>query len=379
MITSVNAATFAQYLPEAARFAVMHGFKIVVAPSRRLEWSAGYKRATEKYSPQVRLDTQDHLTNYVAGMPFPLVEITDPKAAIKIAYNWHMGPFMPDDFVLSPWSSNAYARDPSNPSQFVSKGDADFACANFTFLRFAHRTEVAPRPTIGANALGFEWKARCDDWTTMPEEPGSEGAGIWVRYLDPKSPDEFYGFNEMSRRVRRIDVSGQYPGSACRRCHQPYWAYALPKTEVYSYRFLGTATLLACLSAADEPAGVAPAQGGFRLTQEPFELRHAYIIEMRPQGGNPDQRTVIYIDSEVYVWLAAEFYSGGVESASAIPMWRMRPAPEGGNLFDLAGSIYVPAGKQNFRTLVPPSPGWKQEINTGQISESSFNPSLLQR
>ena len=64
---------------------------------------------TEKYSGQVGLDKDDYITNYIAGMPFPMVSTTDPKAAIKIAYNWHMGPFMPDDFSLEPWGSYAYS------------------------------------------------------------------------------------------------------------------------------------------------------------------------------------------------------------------------------------------------------------------------------
>ena len=41
----------------------------------------------------------------------------------------------------------------------------------------------------------------------------------------------------------------EYSDNACRQCHQPYWAYALPKTEIYTYRLLGTAPILACMNA----------------------------------------------------------------------------------------------------------------------------------
>ena len=63
---------YARYVPAAAKFAVAH-------------------HATEKYAPQVTLDGDGYLKNYVAGMPFPLIDVTDPAAAMKIAYNWHMG------------------------------------------------------------------------------------------------------------------------------------------------------------------------------------------------------------------------------------------------------------------------------------------------
>ena len=61
--------------------------------------------------------------------------------------------------------------------------------------------------------------------------------------------------------MKRRAVSGAaqvnlaYPNEYCRGCHQPFWAYALPKTENYLYRLLGTTALLACLAADDEPAG----------------------------------------------------------------------------------------------------------------------------
>ena len=73
-----------------------------IVPTKRIDWSGGFTAETEKYSGQVGLDSDDYIVNYVAGMPFPTVGDTDPKAAIKIAYNWHMGPFMPDDFSLEP-------------------------------------------------------------------------------------------------------------------------------------------------------------------------------------------------------------------------------------------------------------------------------------
>ncbi|HUY28707.1 MAG TPA: DUF1329 domain-containing protein [Candidatus Binataceae bacterium] len=381
IISATNASQFASLLPQAARFALGHGFKIEVAPSRRLQWSAGYQSATEKFSPQVHLDAQDHIANYIAGMPFPLIDLTDPKAAIKIAYNWHLGPVMPDDFSLAPWVSNGYSADPANPARIVPIRDADYQCDHFTFLRFAHRTEVDPRPTFGSNPMGVEWKARCNDWSATPRGSGNgEGAGIWVRYLDPATPDAFYSFDEATRRVRTMAVAASDPGPECRNCHQPYWAYALPKTEDYQYRLLGTATILACLSAREEPAGISAATEGYRLTREPFELRHAYILEMRSGHGDQTFTTIIYIDSEVYVWLAAQFYKSGVETASAIPLWRMRPAAEGGNLFDLAGSFYVPAGGGSFfRSLVPAHQAFQQQINTGNISEAAFLPTMLSR
>ncbi len=382
IITAENAEQYAIYLPAAAVLALKHGFKIQVLPTRKLQWSAGYQHATEKYSPQVRLDQDGFLANYVAGMPFPLIETNDPQAAAKIAYNWHLGPVLPDDFSLSPWSSNGYLADAEDAAKIVPADGFDSECATFDFLRYAHRTEVDPRPALPSNPDGVEWKARCSEWTTISVGGSSDyGSGIWIRHLDPRDYDEFYSFTESSRRVRRMsDRARNIPDKVCRECHQPYWAYALPKTELYSYRLLGSATILACMSASTEPAGIVSTGDGYRLDQQPFELRRAYMLEMTARKADLEERTIIFIDSEIYVWLAAEFYEHGERVATAIPLWRTHPSPEGGNLFDLAGSFYFPSrGRELFRSVVPAHSSFAQKINTGAVSSRDFTPQLMER
>ena len=263
-------------LPAAAQLAVMRGFTIKITPTERLDWPGGFTAATEKYSAQVGLDKSDAITNYVAGMPFPIFSAGDPKAAIKIAYNWHMGPFMPDDFELAPWGSYAYSSTGAANS-FVPEEPNNYVCADFHFLRFAHRTEVDPRPTLGANPDGVEWKARCDDWTA--DADGHMGArGVWVRYVDPKKVDDFFYLTHgtLTGGMQSYDALNE----TCRGCHQPYWAYALPKTEQFSYRLLGTVPMLACLTAEHVPAGLIQNDQTLSLDAEPFQLRQAYVIEM---------------------------------------------------------------------------------------------------
>ena len=381
IVNASNADQYSNFIPAAAMLAIKHGLRLEITPTRRIPWSGGFQTATEKYSPQVGLDKDDYITNYIAGMPFPLIDVSDPKAAVKVAYNWHFGPVLPDDFSLSPWTVNGYLAEAHDPTQIHPSNDLDNACEQFDFLRYAHRTEVEPRPMLGSNTLGVEWKARCNQWSTvsMGGDTG-EGAGIWIRYSNPRTVDDFYGFDEHSRRLRRMGIRMAFPNKVCRRCHQPYWAYALPKTEIYKYRLLGTAPILACVSSKDEPAGISEQESGYALTQEPFELRRAYILEMSPVQTDLQERTLIFIDSEIYVWIAAEFYESGERVATAIPLWHTRMSPEGGNLFDLAGSFYFPSDRSGlFRSVVPAHSSFTQKINAGGISESEFNPNILSR
>lgn len=379
MIDAGNADKYASYLPAAAAFALKHGFKIKVVPTEHIQWSAGFEQETEKYSPQVGLDKDSYITNYIAGLPFPLIDFSDPRVANKVAYNWHLGPVLPDDYSLAPWSSNGYAADKSEPTTIRPSGLGD-QCEEFDFLRFAHRSEVDPRPTLGSNPSGIEWKAKCTQWTEVSLENAGEGANIRVRYLDPRRKDDAYVFSEKTRRVRRLQTEVEYTDRQCRECHQPYWAYALPKTGLYTYRLLGTTTLLACMNADHEPAGIDTSGAEFRLTREPFQLRHAYILESTPTDAQyADMRTIIFIDSEIYTWIAAEFFEHGERVATAIPLWKMRPATGGGSLFALAGSFYVPSDKPGFfRSIVPAHSSFEQRINTGNLSEPAFRPEVLQ-
>lgn len=379
MIGAENADQYGNFIPAAAMFALKHGFQIKVAPTERIQWSASFQRETEKYSPQVGLDKDGYITNYVAGLPFPLIEISDPGAANKVAYNWHFGPVLPDDYSQQPWSSNAYEIDKRNPTTFRPAGP-NAECEEFAFLRFAHRSEVDPRPTLGSNPSGVEWKEKCSQWTETSLATGGEGASIRLRYLDPSHKDEVFGFSERTRRIRHMETEVEYPDQRCRQCHQPYWAYSLPKTGIYTYRLLGTTTLLACMNANEEPAGIDTSGAEFKFTTEPFQLRHAYIVEMTPSEKEyADMRTIIFIDTEIYVWIAGEFFEHGERIATAIPLWKMRPANEGGDMFDLAGSIYVTSDRPNFfRSLVPAHSSFQQQINTGKLSEHEFRPETLQ-
>ena len=388
MINSANASAYEHFLPPGADLALKYGLVMRVVPSRRLDWSAGFTTATEKYSGQVGLDADSYITNYIAGMPFPTVGINDPNAAVKIAYNWHMGPFMPDDFSQEPWGSFAYSSENSQ-SGFVPEEWNSYTCARFVFLRYAHRTEVDPRPTLGPNEEGVEWRARCLEHFEGPDIGHSYvGLGYVVRFLDPRKPDAEVWWRERWQTYGgRVQVIDQ----RCRSCHQPYWAYALPKTEAYSYRLLGTALILACLSAEHEPAGLVQQGQSFTFGELPFQIRNAYILEMTPKvSGHENVRTIVYIDTETYVWLGAAFFSGDEETEASFPWWRSNQLASGGYLFDLAGSFYVPfdqlgvhhlAGGSTsrlfFRSLVPAHGGFSQKINTGSVSDDLFDPEQL--
>ena len=382
VIDAKNGDLYGRLIPVAARLAIKHGFKLDVVPTTRIDWPEAYKQATERYSHQVGLDSNDVIQNYVAGAPFPSVEASDPKAAIKISYDWRWGPFVFDDYTLSQPKIANYTVDASRPFRLSHDDAYDYTATSCIWLRFAHRTAVDPRPAIEPNGQGVEEKMICTGQQEMRYEDCD--AALHVRYLDPSKVDDNFYHSRSRRRVDRIDVS--YDGE--------YWGWksaflGLPKTELYSWRLLGTALLMSCIGAIHEPAGVVVDGQEARFVDEPFQLRNVWILESVPRDPKwKDLRTITYVDTETYLPLAQEFYQGEEQTAVNMSLWR-RVAE--GAPFYLAGQIeHVPAGR-TYRTggFSSDARGGEsfyfylleagsQKLNSGDVSEDIFNPKQMQ-
>src|SRR5262249_4128907 len=100
MITKDNAA-LVQNLVSPGNFQwVGEGMEMHIVPGAKIEWPPPFKAATEKYSSQVSLTPDGALKNYVAGLPFPLVDpldANDPQLATKIMWNFSFKPLYSDD------------------------------------------------------------------------------------------------------------------------------------------------------------------------------------------------------------------------------------------------------------------------------------------
>jgi hypothetical protein len=74
------------------QWCVKRGFPITVTETKHVEWPKAYKEATEKYAPQVKLSADGlAVQNYVAGQPFPNLDMKDPQLALKIMWNYEYG------------------------------------------------------------------------------------------------------------------------------------------------------------------------------------------------------------------------------------------------------------------------------------------------
>src|SRR6266850_4036209 len=101
VITPENATQVKDLLSPGVYYKVVNGMSMKVVPTQRIDWPPPYKEATEKYSSQVRLSKDGRtVVGYVAGEPFPLVDVNDPDVATKIAWNNVFLPILTADYDL---------------------------------------------------------------------------------------------------------------------------------------------------------------------------------------------------------------------------------------------------------------------------------------
>lgn len=346
-ITRRNLSSYVSLVPSALAFAIEHGLVVHVVPTRHVAWPHAYQASTEQYSGQVRLDTHDSMQNYIAGLPFPLIDPSDPRAAVKIAYNWHWGPFIPAQVnLLAEQKTRGWRIEPSNPETLIEdEAHSDFrnegSCEQIVIVRYMHILQHLSDPHRHDSPV--EYKQRGDHCGPEPN------AYIMIQYLDPTRNSDAWFFPSAIRRWRRMTWLGGYPHQSCTyACASFWWEYVPPKTEAYTYKLLGERPLLACLDATGTRAGILRHENGSRFGDVDCEIRPAWAIEMTPRTAPENILPAkLFLDKETYLFLGAEFYRSKTPETLA-PLWKRASSESEDTRMLLADDFYVPSDRPLF-------------------------------
>ena len=98
-------------LTPATRWMLEQGMPMRIIATKRVVWPKAYEEATEKFSSQVSLSGDGRrLINYVAGCPFPSIDLNDPLAGFRIMWNQEYAPFSIDNFGTDSTTQTVNAR-----------------------------------------------------------------------------------------------------------------------------------------------------------------------------------------------------------------------------------------------------------------------------
>jgi hypothetical protein len=350
VITKDNAAKVVDLVSPGNYMLVQQGMEMKIVPSDKLEWPPPFKTATEKYSPQVQLGLDGTLKNYIAGQPFPLVDPNDPQVATKVMWNFSYRPLYSDDIDMRfPEIASFDKNSNGTPLSYFTVG-------HFAFYNNIGRIEVPPTPTDPDGAAsGVRYRF---GFYPFLEPSSLRGYGmVRLRHIDPKTEDNVWVFNPMSRKLRRqsaavlSDAIGALPGfsggggsgmgagagggsvTAYANSLDPdsYFGFSA-KVEDFNYRFLGEKMMLASVHAEHSPEVQCPYDGGKTICPEKWEMRHLYVIQADAKPGIDATipRRIFYIDSEGWFITASDQYDRNGKlwkTIATFNTYRDRPVP----------------------------------------------------
>ena len=336
MITTANAAKVKDIVSPGTYYKIMKGMSMKIIPSGRIDWPPPYKDATEKYSGQVRISSDRRgIVGYVAGLPFPMLDLNDPDVATKIMWNNAFRPIFTDDYDLRFFDCESVYGEAGKKQDFQV---ANFQVGHYAGYSLVGRTEVEPLP------FDPDFKATHRYWLfglypiLAPAEIKGTGFVRW-RYSDPMKGDDVWAFLPQSRRLRRLNETSlsdsTAPGTSAHAWDPDHYTGFNAKNEEYNYKLIGDKSMLTVAEAVHSPEIRCETDNGASACPEGWEMRHDYVVEATPTAdrasGARDSKTVVYIDSELWFPLDANVYDRrGELHISNIHMvaYRDRPVPD---------------------------------------------------
>ncbi len=307
LITPDNAYKVKDLISPGQYLRVMHGMSIRVTPTERIDWPPPYKDATEKYASQVRL-TPDRrsLVGYVAGEPFPIVDVNDPDAGTKIMWNVAFRPISSDEYDLRWFDCDSVYWGKNAPFREIT----DIEVGHYAGYNEVGRTEVDPMPIdpdfkmTGRYFLGLLYPV------LAPQSDRGTGL-IKFRYANPSEADAAWTWTPGARRVRRLNYAILDTASGPQAYDPNHYEGFSGKNENYNWKLLGEKTMLAAVNIAKVPDVRCPTDGGASHCPDNWQLRHDFIIEGIPRPGkfvSLYDHEVMYIDSEADFVMSNDMY-----------------------------------------------------------------------
>ncbi len=350
------------------------------------------------------------MENYVAGLPFPLLDPNDPKVAVKVIWNFSFRPLYTDDVDLR--NVEVVSNGSGGP---LSDSVAHFTIGHFAFYNNMGRTEVEPIPTDPeATEAGIRYR-----FGAFPFLEPAEIRGFGLvrqRYMDLKVDDNAWYYNPLSRMLKRVtadtlsDAIGPFSTGRITESNNRTYANNLDpdsyfgfaaKVEDFNYRLLGIKPMLACVEAENSPAKPCEFDNNRTICPENWGMRQLYVIEatVKPQSwsqrigsdGAVIPKRVLYVDSEGWFITASDQYDkeGKLwKTIATFHAYRDRPVPDAKvavypfkRMFQTA---LVDENVQSGFSSVVYMPGRESEerecwyINMGVTSKSFLEPHQMQ-
>jgi Protein of unknown function (DUF1329) len=295
VLTAQNVEQAGDMLSPGVKWCVRHGMAIKVVAPQDIQLPKPYLEATEKFASQVRLSPHGlKLENYIAGLPFPHIDVKDPQAALKIMWNYEYKPYVTDDGDARNFDADTGPINENAPMGV----ERHFLVDNIRTLNYNGRLFVDPKPEL-PNPDGVRYKSAL---YPVMEPFDLKGVGsLSIRYIDPARMDDTWLYLPQLRRVRRLSSAQRSDALFGQDTDvDSYGGYA-GHIAWMDWKFLGERKILAPFHAAHFPVQWCTGEGNFAFCDN-WEPRDAYVIEgtsKLPQYAYG--KRLLFIDKQTYL------------------------------------------------------------------------------
>ena len=336
VITAQNAYKVKDLVSPGVYYKVTRGMTMDIVPASMIQWPPPYRDATEKYGEQVRLSPDGRtLIDYVAGQPFPFLDVNDPRVATKMMWNAAFRPITSDDYDLRYYDCDDVYTGLNRPYRAIDY----YQIGHYAGYDEAGRTEVEPIP------IDPDFKKTNRYWMfalypILSPENLYGGGFIRYRYADPARADDIWQSTPGTRRLRRLNeglMSDAVTSGGNPTAFDPdHYSGFNAKVEEYDYKLLGQKTMLASVHAIHSPEVTCPTDGGASACPENWELRSMYIVQTKPRWNTVNSqalhaKSILYIDSEMWFEPYVDEYDANGQLWQNHIYWlayRDRPVPD---------------------------------------------------
>ncbi len=311
------------YLPAEILERVKAGeFSFTVQETTNLPVSDAYIEATQQFAHQVRIGADGELEGYVAGLPFPEINTSDPQAGVKAAWNIRHRDF--GDMVQI-W--NTFRLVPES-------GSADREIENYYVVAYGmHRP---PAGNADVNRWASDGVLFKEFFHILAPFDLKNSMSLKLRYARDSYNDDNWLYSPASRKIRKIILTqdeASYDSGFLNEDFFGYWGYV----RACEWQLLGTRRLLAPMGA--KKANATFGGRGNWYPVDPWELREMVMLQCTPTAnGHLYSKRVLFIDQQTFTPVYVVFYD------QAGKHWK--------TLFELYGDPQYNPGNEHVRSPV---------------------------
>jgi hypothetical protein len=360
-------------IPESVKLLVVkYGLKMQLGHSRPIEVSPDYIEATKRYSGQTSLDSSSKkVVNFVAGVPFPSVNESDPDAALKLIWNqFYVAPVLGDVQEVGNIQTYTVTAESGIERTFTMRGKQ---------FRMEGRVSGGPA-TLGDGTIH---KLQCD-FFVAPRD--TAGVGVFQMKYNDGRPDAVWAYVKSVRRIRRMSGgSWMDPTGSLDFLNDDSFLINSYPLWYKKYNYLGKRWVLTVVH--QPPRG----KGGdsssrydfenwphWNPTNIIYEPRQVHVIEAIPPAEHPYSKKILYMELYPYFphFYFGEFYDKKNELWRV--MWQMfgeKTMADGKPGFYIAAHIVTDVQRERATVLdlVPE----EYVLNRPGASQNDFRPEVL--